>query len=348
MRVLCYGPGYPLSYHLDRWKRKEFPGHLLYGITEFEEHGISCVFPPVFKRESGLIGRVLRHLFGNIKEQLWALKHQSEYDVVYASLDIEVRLLLYARRIGLFKKPIAGLIHGLSGPHEVNCISRFWRKFYIKGMDAIGCLSHLINKNLISYDASFADKSTVILMGPEVIATDTNEDSYFVSAGKTYRDISTLCKAMEGVPCDLILACPRELLPKSIPSNVKYYGNNVRHEILFNELYVRSFAVIVPVKSTRSGVYGLSSIADAFAVNKPVITAKTPGLAFDIDNWNCGITYEPGNVNALKDAILEIYRNSDRRKSMANSVRATTKWLNLQMMTKQIVVLIHDACQTIK
>ena len=341
LRVLCFGPGYSLSDAFERWERNDYPGHLLYGVTKLNKYQITCLFPPKEKQNKWTKNVLIKGLFGSIAEQLWALKHTSRYDVIYATNENELRLILYLKRFGLFRKSIVGMVHSFPDPCKISFPIKLWKLFYIHGLDGIGCLSPLAFSNLIKCDPSLRGRSEVILMGPEIVTHNASkkEKNYVVSAGKTHRDFDTLCKAMKGLPCNLVLACPEEQLPASLPDNVQYIGEDIPFATL-NNLYAECLAIVIPVSMTSDAVTGLSSLADALGAGKPVIVAKTSGIGYEIDDWGCGITYDPGDISALSDAIYTVCFDKYHRQAMLDAIKRVTKEVNLDSMACQVSELI--------
>jgi len=341
LRVLCFGPGYSLIDAFAAWEREHYPGHLLYGVTELHKYQITCLFPPKKKQNKRISNTRIKHLIRSIPEQLWALKHTSRYDAIYATSVNEVLLLLYLKRFGLFRKSILGLLHSFPDPSKISLPNKLCRLVYIQGLDGIGCLSPLTFSNLIKCDSSLRERAEVILLGPEIVQRNASkkEKNYVVSAGKTHRDFDTLCKAMKGLPCNLILACPEEQLPVSLPDNVQYVGEHIPFATL-NNLYAECLAIVVPVRMSSDKVIGLSSLADALGAGKPVIVAKTPGIGYEIDEWGCGITYRPGDVPALSDAIYTVCFDKYRRQAMVDAIKRVTKEVNLDSMACKVSELI--------
>jgi glycosyltransferase involved in cell wall biosynthesis len=69
--------------------------------------------------------------------------------------------------------------------------------------------------------------------------------------------------------------------------------------------------------------FGLPA-AEAMACKTPVV-ATTAGALKEIIPPQCGITVEPRNSKALKDAVLELLRDDVRRQRMGNEGRKWTE-----------------------
>ncbi len=81
-------------------------------------------------------------------------------------------------------------------------------------------------------------------------------------------------------------------------------------------LYSR--ATVLVMSSLYEG-FGLPA-AEAMACETPVIVTKAGALPEVVDS-SCGVLVEPGNSEALRDAIIAIFKDSDGRKRMGKNGR---------------------------
>lgn len=71
---------------------------------------------------------------------------------------------------------------------------------------------------------------------------------------------------------------------------------------------------------SRSEGFGLSAM-EAMACGIPVIASRIGGLAFLIDHGRTGVLVDPGNPDALADAILRLLERPEDMKSIGQAAR---------------------------
>jgi glycosyltransferase involved in cell wall biosynthesis len=69
-----------------------------------------------------------------------------------------------------------------------------------------------------------------------------------------------------------------------------------------------------------SEAFGLV-LAEAMACGKPVIASKIGGIPTVIDSYKDGILFEPGDLNALKEKILEVLNDESLSKRLGENAR---------------------------
>lgn len=95
--------------------------------------------------------------------------------------------------------------------------------------------------------------------------------------------------------------------------NVIFLGYKSKQEL--EEEYKNCIATILPCRWFET--FGLT-IIESFLSAKPVIASRMGGIPEIIDNGKNGILIEPGNVNQLVDAMLNLYKNQDTAIKMGN------------------------------
>jgi glycosyltransferase involved in cell wall biosynthesis len=151
---------------------------------------------------------------------------------------------------------------------------------------------------------------------PEVRAS---QDNYILSAGKQFRDYSTLVRAIKGTGCRLIIVSDQKSMKGlEICEEIKVVYNISKQEY-FN-LLVNSKFVVVPLYNDF-GSCGQISILEAMSFGKPVITASVTGSIDYIEDGTSGLLYKKGNHHDLREKILLLNSNTKLRASIAaNSV----------------------------
>jgi glycosyltransferase involved in cell wall biosynthesis len=125
---------------------------------------------------------------------------------------------------------------------------------------------------------------------------------YFLAVGREERDWATLAKAAGGLDCEIRVVGPAAL-PE--PGPLKLLPQIERTQLL--ELMTGARAIVVPLNPTARPA-GQLTIVDAISVGRAVIATRAPGVEDYIDP-EAGILVPPGDVQALRDALLRL---SDR------------------------------------
>src|SRR6059058_6080853 len=132
------------------------------------------------------------------------------------------------------------------------------------------------------------------------------EPDLICSAGQLLRDYPTLVEAVRGLPLRLRIAAgspwiAKELKPDApLPENVQWRRYS-RFEL--RELYRRSAICIVPIQENDYQT-GISTILEMMAMGKCVIATRTRGQTDTLVDGVNGIYVPPGDVPALRAAIL--------------------------------------------
>lgn len=151
---------------------------------------------------------------------------------------------------------------------------------------------------------------------------DGGSGDVICSAGAEMRDYGTLLKALAplDVPCHIAtgqgLFEARFLQDQSqgsfdgqpVPDNVTL-GRKSHPEL--RELYANSRFVVVPVVPSDQD-NGITAILEAMAMGKAVIATDNPGNTRVLEHGVSGLVVPPYDPDALRDAITELWNDSDR------------------------------------
>lgn len=149
------------------------------------------------------------------------------------------------------------------------------------------------------------------------------------SVGMEMRDYPTLVEAIRplDVPChiavskrvrgELFETVQRVYEIDEMPGNVSV-GRKGYVEL--RELYARSRFAVVPLLPTDSD-NGLTSILEAMAMGKPVICSQAVGQVDVIQDGVTGIFVPPGDPEALRREIINLWNNPRRAEEMGKAAR---------------------------
>jgi glycosyltransferase involved in cell wall biosynthesis len=160
------------------------------------------------------------------------------------------------------------------------------------------------------------------------------------------RDYHSLFQAIDGLHVNLKVAASghwyaREKntpLNKSIPANVSI----VRHlpQVELRDLYAGSQFVVLPILDLVYSA-GATAALEAASMGKAVIAFRSRGIVDYIIDGETGILVEPGNVDALREAIQYLLANPDEVKRLGQNARQRIEeHLNLETYVGNIANLL--------
>ncbi|MEW6684725.1 MAG: glycosyltransferase family 4 protein [Candidatus Edwardsbacteria bacterium] len=108
-----------------------------------------------------------------------------------------------------------------------------------------------------------------------------------------------------------------ELRAKSLGlKNVSFLAHKSGEEL--KKEIISSMAVILPSECYENNP---RIVLEAFALGKPVIGSRIGGIPELVQNGETGLTFEPGNVEDLKNKIEYLIRNPDKISEMGRNAR---------------------------
>lgn len=151
------------------------------------------------------------------------------------------------------------------------------------------------------------------------------EEDSFVYFGRLTpeKGLATLIAAMEGVPatCRIIGDGPiggelRRMAAERGLGNVVFTGH-LAFEHLAESVH-RACAVVLPSEWHENSP---RSVLEAFALGKPVIGARSGGIPELVRDGDTGLTFRPGDVTELRDALLSLLSHRARVAVMGANAR---------------------------
>lgn len=144
----------------------------------------------------------------------------------------------------------------------------------------------------------------------------------FMSKLDPIKGIFPLLEACERVPeVNFIFAGNiKETIEKHVqqvlPKNANYVG--MKHGNELRKLLLGARAVILPSLWYENQPF---SIIEAFAIGKPIITSDLGGMTELVQHGERGLLVQPGNVNALAEAIQLINRHLEKARQMGGKAQ---------------------------
>jgi glycosyltransferase involved in cell wall biosynthesis len=138
------------------------------------------------------------------------------------------------------------------------------------------------------------------------------------SGGNSKRDYETLFEAVAELPVNVRIAT--SLSFEEVPSNVSILGRVFLHE--FRNEVRNCDAVVLPLGSRDEdgiGAVGITVVALAFALEKPVLCTQTDFLTEYIVDGESGLLVPPFNPRAMKTAIRSLLDDETYRNKLAKN-----------------------------
>jgi glycosyltransferase involved in cell wall biosynthesis len=153
---------------------------------------------------------------------------------------------------------------------------------------------------------------------------EVGEEPLIVSAGREHRDYATLASAAAELDMKVFVASgsihspgATVSLPSEWPAN---FGWGFADYVRLRELYSRAQIVVVPVVKTDFQA-GVTTVLEAMAMGKPVITTNAAEQGGVLRDGITGISVPPGDVAEMRSAIRYLMSNPGERARLGRGAR---------------------------
>jgi glycosyltransferase involved in cell wall biosynthesis len=351
LRVLFMND-YDMERALSEWRRGDYPGQHLFGMTDGASNGIELDILP-FARFHHLKAFSARRV-GDLDQQLRVLFHRRRYDVLYSGSQYDTMVLAVLRRLRLFRRPIVATVHHLAT--GVLARPRVFRLMF-GGHDRLLCMSRDIYDQLHTGLGLPADRLELVEWAVDLDLyrpsppSEPEGERFIISAGKTKRDFQLLAEALGGSGHPVHIYCSAESAPRLDPSwsNIEVRFDQERPDqsealpmSALLEEYRRSLAVAIPLQATETrGTTGLTSLLEALAMGRPVV--MTQNSFMDIEGAGVGMSVAPGDANGWRDAIERLYAHPEDAEAMGRRARAVAEErFGLAQYSIRVARVLHE------
>ncbi|OAV73459.1 colanic acid biosynthesis glycosyltransferase WcaL [Bacteroidales bacterium Barb6] len=325
------------------WKISEFPGHLLYGLTHLYKYGIESIyhtipFNPYQCR--------LRLMLYNLKSILFC---KESFDAVYAATHYGLELLIFLRACGLYKKPIV-IWHHTAIVTPSNSIRRLFSKLFYKGIDKVCFFSQPLLENSLKTCKVKKENAFLIHWGADLTFFDTlrslkHRGKQYISTGRERRDFITLIRAFNKTTeqCDIYVPVGYEIqLAQELKNNAKNIQLSFVEATHIEMAKIANNAFVIMISCfDYPYTVGLTSLVEAMALGRPIITTANPNFPIDVEKENIGIKIPHGDVDAWVKAIQYLSSHPDEAKTMGDNARSLAeRQYNLELFTKEIASIL--------
>ena len=342
MRV-CFYHNIAIGDFFQLWKNKMCPGHILYGLTHLPKHGIHSIYHKIpfnpYKNRFKLMLYVLWKMLFSMRQ----------YDVIYAVTFRGLELVILLRALGLFRKPIVIWHHtAVTIPHS------YWRKklsaLFYRGIDRTLFFSEELYKRSVSTGKIKQQSSFVISWGGDLEYYDTavperRLNGKFITTGTENRDFVTLLTAFNDH--DVVAGCNlyiRSRLKESVCSSINKLALGGNIHLRFGDWSLdecarfvnNAYAVVICCQDYPYTV-GLTTLVEALALGKAVITTDNPTFPIDVEKEGIGIKVPYGDVAGWVMAINYMSGHPEEVKEMGRKARLLAeRTYNLERCSKEV------------
>lgn len=326
---ICALNNYPLAKMWELARHGSMPRQHLWGVDALAAAGHSVDIAPFHEpHDNNLLDGISsrgRRLLGHLDQEAYAVRRIRNVDAVYCADQTGLAGLALARR-ALPSVRLVSVVH-----HPVhNAV----RRAACARHDVLVCLSEALAEEL-RRDLPRSRAHIVHLpWGPDLawpVYRARGEEHGVVSAGKANRDLKTLARALEisgarALVYDLAREVPEQPNPEVrliAPGDADRVDPDAPGQYLAARSVTDTSAaavVAVPIRDPNR-LTGLTEVADAMALGKPVIATRSPYFPFDIQSIGCGIWVEVGDENGWARAISELMSDSAARVEMGAAGR---------------------------
>jgi glycosyltransferase involved in cell wall biosynthesis len=331
------------------------PHHYLYAATELDKYG----FDVQYHIDSSFGNRIFRIARNCIKIMMSAKNHH----VLYASTPNGLEALIIMRSLGIYRKPIVTWQHTALKTSN-NPFVKFILKFYYRGFDQMFMFSPMHIESSANSGIIRKDKMQLGKWGPDarfyqrVIERNANADQtkerFFSSNGRENRDFPTLITAFSRV---------KDSHLKIYTS--KQHGNMKNADILSKFADVDNVAINILNGKSENNFFlaseilnsycmvicctphpytnGVTSLLEAMALGKAVITSDNPYFPIDVEKENIGIKVPYGDVDGWVKAIEFMLNNKELVEEMGrNAKRLMEREYNLKLFSDRVASRIIE------
>ncbi|MBC8101280.1 MAG: glycosyltransferase family 4 protein [Cytophagales bacterium] len=175
-----------------------------------------------------------------------------------------------------------------------------------------------------------------------VTAGGSGDGDYLLAVGHSARDYPTLLEAVRTTDLPVIL-CVRgtsDLGRAVVPPHVRVRRRTGSDET--NSLVARARLVVVPLRDTEYSA-GQSVLLRAMAAGKAVVVTETAGIRDYVQDGRTAILVPPGDVAALRAAILRLWNDAAERERIGGAAtRAVEEKNGFSPFAAQMVRLAGD------
>jgi glycosyltransferase involved in cell wall biosynthesis len=174
------------------------------------------------------------------------------------------------------------------------------------------------------------------------------------AVGREMRDYQTLIRALDGtgIPCHIAGALVRGKPDRwrrilgdtgeklELPSNMTVGPKNPAE---LRDLYARSRFVVLPLYQSDTD-NGITCMLEAWSMSRAVICSQIEGQRGALDHGRNGLFVPPGDAEALRKAIVDLWDHPDEAARMGQEGRrAVLERRRMERFAREVSAVLRDA-----
>jgi glycosyltransferase involved in cell wall biosynthesis len=320
VKILCFdsATGYQL------YKEGIYPSHPLYGGIELEKAGFHVVFLSKSKNS-----RLLFRLFANA----WMILKEWPDAIFIPFITYDEWIICLLKMLRIIRIPIFGYAHKTIGARRR---SRFWKMLYFKSYDKIFFLSPKTLEESVRSSIVNIKQAVLVPWGGDllfynnILLENRGICNKYISTGKEHRDFQQLINSFAETESNLeIFTAPHagryyDFLHSYVGrySNIGIHliENNATSFLRLAKQSASSFCFVIPLLDSEIHYcLGLSSLVEALALGKPIISTFNPYYPIDIEKEGIGINVT--DLSSWINAISFLNENESLAQQMGEKAR---------------------------
>jgi glycosyltransferase involved in cell wall biosynthesis len=271
----------------------------------------------------------------------------NQYDLILSHKEKVGLPLAFLMKILKINKPHIIIISRITSVDEKKSRQKIW--FLNKTKDSISKFiiwSSMQRKVAIERLGIAPEKMILVKRGTDqkFWKPQNRQTDMICSVGMEARDYPTLVEALRplNIPCHIASGIARGEIFNTVKKlrNIKNLPDFItvgkKKPADLRDLYARSRFVVVPLLPTDSD-NGLTSILESMAMGKAVICSRVEGQIDVIQEGVTGIFVPQGDVEAMRQAILDLWNDPERCNKMGLAARKyIEKVHNIEQFTDSI------------
>ena len=153
------------------------------------------------------------------------------------------------------------------------------------------------------------------------------EEGFLLSAGRTFRDYTTLLAAFKNLEVPLRIVASRSSIdPREATRNVEIQYDLPGPELI--DLMSRCMAVVLPLENRMISI-GQSVLLQAMTLGKAVIATRVNGTEDYIEHMKTGILVPPNDPGAIQAAVSMLIGDGKLRSTLGLAAQERVKQMHL-------------------
>ena len=305
-RRILYVSNYGMAQAWRLWERGVYPGHHLWGCLELAEMGYEVLLPEPAS------GRGLsKRLRNDWLPSLLAARRLGADDIVYCSHNVLLWTPLF-KAVRAVRAKVVGLLYA--------CEPLPFGRFYdgvIAHTPAAGEYAAKVSPRALCAHISWGVDLDFFPVYPY-------EPEWFLSCGKTMRDLEVISEAFHGIRAGGMIVHPEPATVAPMPPNIEVVPDRGVGEEIYSLLvhrYYRHCAAtmltLTPDPAQRHAA-GVTNVLESMACGRPLIVTRTGALAgeIDVDKEGVGLYVNPSDSSSLRQAVTRLAENPGEAREM--------------------------------